>query len=204
MRDGGSVTVWLDRLKAGEQRDEAVAKLWGRYFGRLVGLARDRLRARTRVADGEDVALNAFDSFVRAAQAGRFPRLDDRDDLWQVLLMLTARKAENAARDENRQKKGGGRAILAFAAGEDDSDGVPEAAASDPDPAEAALLAEEVEELLRALDNDELRRVAVWALEGYSNQEIADKLRKSEKTVERKLRLIRIIWSARGATKPSS
>ena len=99
MSERGSVTIWLGRLKAGEQRDEAAAHLWGRYFGQLVARARERLRARVRVADGEDVALSAFDSFVRAAEAGRFPRLDDRDDLWQVLLLLTARKAADAARD---------------------------------------------------------------------------------------------------------
>lgn len=118
MSERGSVTIWLGRLKAGEQRDEAVSLLWGRYFTQLVSRARDRLRSRSRVADGEDVALSAFDSFVRAAEAGRFPRLDDRDDLWQVLLLLTARKAANAARDENRLKKGGGRVIGGFGSGD--------------------------------------------------------------------------------------
>jgi DNA-directed RNA polymerase specialized sigma24 family protein len=52
---------------------------------RLVHLARDRLRAAPRaVADEEDAALNAFDSFVRGASRGRYPRLDDRDDLLRM------------------------------------------------------------------------------------------------------------------------
>jgi FixJ family two-component response regulator len=42
--------------------------------------------------DAEDVLVSVFDRFFRAAQEDRFARLDDRDDLWQLLLMLTERK----------------------------------------------------------------------------------------------------------------
>jgi hypothetical protein len=99
---GGSVTIWLNQLKV----DPAAAKpLWDRYFTRLVGLARARLRAVPRgAADEEDVALSAFDSFCKAAAEGRFPRLDDRDDLWQVLFVLTTRKAIGLVRHVTRQK----------------------------------------------------------------------------------------------------
>jgi hypothetical protein len=98
-----SVTVWLARLKSG-QRDEAAWRLWQVYFDRLVRLARARLASRPRLArDAEDVALSAFDSFVRAVEAGRFPRLEDSDDLWQVLLVLTARKAGKLVRRSRRR-----------------------------------------------------------------------------------------------------
>jgi DNA-directed RNA polymerase specialized sigma24 family protein len=184
MAEYGTVTVWLERLKAGD-RDEAVARLWGAYFGRLVGLARRHLGSRPRVADGEDVALSAFDSFVRAAQAGRFPRLTDRDDLWQVLLMLTARKAADAVEAEARLKRGGGRVVSATA------DLVP---AADPDPAEAAAVADELDRLVGVLGDDLLRRIAVFKLEGYTNDEIADRIGRSVPTIERKLRRIRALW----------
>ncbi len=60
-----SVTVWIASLKAGDA--DAAQKLWQRYFETLVRLARDRLRGAPRtVADEEDAALSAFDSFVRA------------------------------------------------------------------------------------------------------------------------------------------
>src|SRR5262249_35153126 len=89
---GGSVTLWLEQLKRGNPA--AAQPLWDAYFARLVALARARLRAAPRAAaDEEDVALSAFDSFCRGAEAGRFPRLDDRDDLWQVLFVITTRKA---------------------------------------------------------------------------------------------------------------
>src|SRR4051795_1433315 len=100
----GCVTVWLEQLKAG---DPAAAKpLWDGYFARLVALARQKLRALPRAAaDEEDVALSAFDSFCRGAERGRFPRLEDRHDLWQVLLMLTQRKAADLIQHEAREKR---------------------------------------------------------------------------------------------------
>ena len=101
MSSEGSVTRWLGALRAGDPA--AAQQLWERYFHRLVGLARQRLcGARRRAADEEDVALSAFDSFYRAAEAGRFPQLADRDGLWRLLVTITARKAAHLVRDEGR------------------------------------------------------------------------------------------------------
>jgi hypothetical protein len=103
----GSITKCLVLLKQGDS--DAAQRIWQRYFHRLVGLARARLRAaQRRVADEEDVALSALDSFFRRAARGEFPRLDDRDDLWQLLSVLTVRKAANLGRHERRQSRGGG------------------------------------------------------------------------------------------------
>ena len=102
MASQGSVTRWIGELKAGDR--QAAQKLWERYFQRLVGLARKKLRgAKWHAADEEDVALSAFDTFCRGAENGRFPRLDDRDNLWNVLVLLTARKAWHVVRDEGRR-----------------------------------------------------------------------------------------------------
>lgn len=191
MNELGSVTFWLERLKAGD-RSEPARRLWNTYFARLVELARRHLGARPRAAaDEEDVALAAFDSFVRAAEGGRFPRLDDRDDLWQVLFVIATRKACDLREAESRLKRGGGRVQQMPAW---DESAAKEAVASEPDPAEAAILAEQVELRLAALPELSLRQIAVWKLEGYTNREIADKLGRSEPTVERKLRRIRAAW----------
>src|SRR5262252_3193694 len=109
MSPEGSVTLWLALLRAGDHA--AAQELWQRYFRRLVALARQWLRAAPRrAADAEDVALSAFDSFCRNAEAGRFPQLADRDSLWRLLVVLTARKAAHLKRDAGRQKRGGGAA----------------------------------------------------------------------------------------------
>src|SRR5688500_4224311 len=116
MSTKGSVSRLIDGVVV---RDEAaVQALWECYFPRLVGLARRRLAgAPRRAADEEDVALSAFHSFCRNAERGRFPRLLDRDGLWRLLVVITARKAAHLRRGEARLKRGGGAAPAGTAEG---------------------------------------------------------------------------------------
>jgi DNA-directed RNA polymerase specialized sigma24 family protein len=194
----GSVTHWIRRLQAGEQA--AFQKLWERYFRRLVGLVRKRLQGVPRGAtDEEDVVLSAFDSFFRRAQEGRFPKLLDRNDLWQLLVLIAGRKASNLAQHERRQRRGGGRVNHASALpGGDNSGGgllFADLIGREPEPAVAAQVVEDYERLLDGLGDDALRSIAVWKLEGYTNEEIAAQLGRAPATVERKLRLIRDAWA---------
>src|SRR5229473_4615747 len=93
LTSNGSVTYWVGQLKAGDAA--AAQPLFDRYFGQMVRLARARLQGKPPgcVADEEDVALSAFDSFCRGAEQGKFPQLKDRDNLWPLLVVITARKA---------------------------------------------------------------------------------------------------------------
>jgi DNA-directed RNA polymerase specialized sigma24 family protein len=199
MSSPGSVTHWINLVKGGDAA--TMQKLWESYFPRLVGLARKKLReSPRRAADEEDVALSAFDSFCEGAAQGHFPQLADRDDLWHILVTITTRKALQLLRHEQRQKRGGGavRGESGFhdGAGADSEGAGPEQIiGSEPTPEFAAQAAEEYELLLARLGDAELRKVAVWKMEGYSNQEIADKLGCVTRTVERKLGLIRILWT---------
>src|SRR5205085_531840 len=96
----------------------AVQGLWERYFRRLVALARKKLAdAPRRAADEEDVALSAFDSFCRNAERGLFPQLLDRDSLWRLLVVITARKSAHLRRDEGRAKRGGGAVVRTESSG---------------------------------------------------------------------------------------
>src|SRR5262249_33141057 len=140
----------------------------------------------------EDVVLGAFDSFFRRAERGQFPRLDDRHDLWHLLVLITERKAANLARHEGRKKRFDKRRVSPI---DDGGTGGPEIRDPRPSPEEAALLAEEVQRRLDALLDPTLRQVALWRLEGYTNVELAAKLGCVVQTVERKLRAIRRIWA---------
>jgi DNA-directed RNA polymerase specialized sigma24 family protein len=194
MSDLGSVSLWLSHLKAGDRA--AMQPLWERYFDQLVRLARKRLKGRPAGgADAEDVALSAFDSLFRGAQRERFPRLEDRHDLWQVLILLARQKAADLVKAEGRQKRGGGKVLPASAlAGDSSAEDVFAAKfGPEPTPEFAAEVAEQCRLRLDALPEN-LRQVALWKMEGYTNQEIGAKLDRSVATVERKLDLIRKIW----------
>src|SRR5262245_18150890 len=103
----GSITRLIERLQA----DDAGARraLWERFFARMLALARQRLGAgNRRVADEEDVVVVAFERFLRGVREERFPRLNDREDLWAILFTLTIRQAAQQVRDQGREKRGGG------------------------------------------------------------------------------------------------
>jgi DNA-directed RNA polymerase specialized sigma24 family protein len=202
MSSAGSVTHWITQLKAGAPA--AAQPLWERYFRRLVGLARHKLHALPRrAADEEDVALSAFDSFYRGAAHGQFPKLTDRDDLWRLLVVLTARKALDRVRHERRQKRGGGAVLGESALGgrdrrADGAPGIEQVIGPAPTPAFAAQVAEECRRLLDALGDDDLRALALAKMEGHTNDQIAAQRGCAVRTVERKLRLIRGIWEGIG------
>jgi DNA-directed RNA polymerase specialized sigma24 family protein len=192
-----TVTKWIAQLQAGER--EAVAKLWHSYSARLVSLARRKLRGVPRAAaDEEDVAISAFKSFCLRAEQGRFQRLLDRNDLWQILFMITARKAYKRMAYELSPKHGAGKVVQASACApaEGSEAGIlfADVVGREPDAHVAAEIDEAYRLLLAALGDTDLRAVAVWKLEGYSNAEIAAKMGRAEVTVERKLRAIRTIW----------
>lgn len=194
--DQGSITRWVSELRDGH--NSAASELWQRYYERLIVLARQKLRnVSKRMADEEDVVVDAFDSFCRGIQAGRFPKLEGRDDLWQVLVMLTARKALNQRTHGLRQKRGDGevRGESVFFSLDSEQAGIDQVVGSEPTPEFAEQVSEEYRRLLEVLGDETLRTVAIAKMEGYQNTEIAEQLGVNTRTIERKLRSIREIWS---------
>jgi DNA-directed RNA polymerase specialized sigma24 family protein len=198
IQDDGSVTCWIGDLKAGG--DSAAQHLWERYFHRLVHLARASLRAAHRagaIADEEDAALSAFDSFCRGAARGQFPDLADRDGLWRLLVVITLRKVKGQVKRQGAQRRGGGRLLgesarIGGAAAE--VGGLDRLAGDEPGPELAAMVVDEYRRLRDGLKGEALRRVLDLRLEGYTRAEIAQSLGCSERTVKRKLELIREAW----------
>jgi len=195
MSEQGSVTRWIEGLKAGEST--AARGLWEQYYRRLVGLARRKLgHGPRRVVDEEDIVQSAFASFCRGAREGRFPDLHDRHGLWPLLLLITERKAYDhlgkVRRREGKVHMAGESAVM----NRDERsvqrglDGLP---GPDPTPAFAATMAESVRRLLAMLD-DRLREVALLKLDGYTNAEIAKRIGRVVPTVELRLRMIRAKW----------
>jgi RNA polymerase sigma factor (sigma-70 family) len=198
MSGEGSVTRWVVALKEGDTA--AAQPLWERYHRRLVGLAREKLRAdRRRAADEDDIVQSAFHSFFQGVSRGRFPRLDDRDNLWRLLVVITARKVcDQIAHDHARRRGGGtvqGESRMSSLGDDREVVAIEQVVGDEPTPEFAAQVAEEYQRLLDRLGDDSLREVAVWKMEGLTADEIADRLDCSRRTVARKLETIRIIWS---------
>jgi RNA polymerase sigma factor (sigma-70 family) len=192
-------TFWIRRLKSGDAA--AAQQLWERYYAQLVRFAQKKLATATRrTADEEDIALSAMNSFCLGAREGKFPQLNDHDDLWRLLITITARKAMRQMRRMRRQKRGGGgvrgESVFLPAGTSDEHGGLDQFLGQEPSPAAAAELAEDLQQLLSRLEEQPLRDVALLKLQGYANEEIAQQLRCGLRTVERRLRLIRALWSA--------
>jgi RNA polymerase sigma factor (sigma-70 family) len=198
MSDAESTETWLGKLREGDQR--AAQKLWERYYRQLLSVARTKLTAASRrVADEEDVVLSAIYCFCRAAAQGRFPDLADSDDIWRLLMHITAQKICDHQRRAFREKRGGGRvrgeSALIQAGDENESAALEQIIGNEPSPDLVVQWAESLRNLLARLDDPTLQEVAILKLQGYTNQEIAEHLDCGVRTVERKLRGIRLIWS---------
>jgi DNA-directed RNA polymerase specialized sigma24 family protein len=198
MSENQSITCWIEKLREGDPR--AAQKVWERYFRRLVQMAHRKLQGfPRRAADEEDVAVSAFHSFCAGVAAGRFPQLDDRDDLWQILVTLAGWKARDLRKREHAAKRGGGRlrgeSVFQAASETAPNPGIAQVAGDEPTPEFAAIVAEEYQRLLDQLGDDTLRQIALRKLEGYTNEEIAEQLGCVVRTVERKLGYIRAIWN---------
>ncbi len=200
------VSQWLTLLQRGDQR--AAEVIWREYFEKIVRLAKRRLgELPRRAADEEDVALSAMNSLFRGAEAGRFPRLEDRDDLWKLLVTITARKAIKLQRRHFADKRGGGlvqgESVLVRRQDRDAGmkgagmKGIDQVLGREPTPELADMLSETCRVMFADLGDDMLGQIALLKLEGYSNGEIADQLSCSKRTIERKLERIKDKW-ARG------
>jgi DNA-directed RNA polymerase specialized sigma24 family protein len=192
-----SISQWIVDLQKGDA--VAAQHLWDRYFAELVNFARGRINKNARrTTDEEDVALSVFDSLCRGAQAGRFSELKGRDELWLLLLALTRRKIVDQHRRYERTKQGPGLIKV-----ETDISPTPEPESlfsldavldETPSPDLLVQMDEEWQRLMHLLRDNTLRRIAGWRIEGYSIDEIANKLGILPRTVNRKLMLIRSRW----------
>lgn len=206
MATSDSITTWIRTLKGGEQ--EAVQQLWDRYFQRLEHFISTKLPCHMKRAfDEEDVALSAFQSFVDGALAGRFPELEDRNNLWSVLAVIAARKASAYLRHANRQKRGGGEVrgeSGAYPAGPDQAPGLDFLAGEGQNPELEAQFVEECERLLGSLKTEELRSIAILKMQGYAIAEIAEIVNCTQRAVQRRLEIIRRTWREELSSEESS
>jgi DNA-directed RNA polymerase specialized sigma24 family protein len=100
-------------------------------------------------------------------------------------------------RHQTRQKRGGGHVLgeSALLVRDEAGEGVAEVLSREPTPEEVAGFADDYTRFLDRLKDPALRSIALRRLDGQSTQEIARALNVSTKTIDRKLQVIRAIWS---------
>jgi DNA-directed RNA polymerase specialized sigma24 family protein len=77
---------------------------------------------------------------------------------------------------------------------EDAEAGIEQVVGNELTPEFAVEVAEQCQYLLDNLPDEQLRTIAVWKMEGYTNEEIGQTLDCALATVERRLKLIRKLW----------
>jgi len=177
----------MSRLQQGDP--EAARLIFNRFAQRLVCLAATRLpRVIAAKVDPEDVLQSVFRSFFARHFRGEI-LLDSWDSLWTLLAVLTVRKCGHRVdyfrarcRDVHRE---------AVPPGDPDaSDSGWQPRDDEPTAAEAVLLAETLEDLLRGLKPDH-RPIVQLRLEGCTIEEISNQVGFTERTVHRVLEKVR-------------
>ncbi len=194
-----SVTLWVEDLKQGDAT--AAERIWYLYQQQLVNVARRRLVGMPlRMADEEDVVLEAFAAFLRGVGKEHFFEFRNRRDLWQALVRLVDCSAKDCRRRSKTKKRGSGQvrgeSVFERATIGRTPVGLAGFAGSDSPLQSAESTVAGVEERLGKLSDDTLRQIAIMKLEGFTTDEIADRLQISRRSVERKLSLIRDTWTS--------
>lgn len=198
--DENDVTVWLKAVENGDE--EATTQLWNYCFPRLLGYSRKKLPEHLRrVLDEEDVALSAFKSFYMAANRGAFPNLENRDELWKLLLCIAGRKAQSYVRHQLREKRGGGQVrgesifIQEGSSLSGSGQGIDNFAGKAIPHDVLTQFTDDVTHLLDMLKDETIKTIALLRIEGYTVEEIANRLECGKRSVERRLKLIRQTWA---------
>lgn len=178
----------IEGLRAGDSRAEF--GFWQRYGLLLEKLAQKHLHGEVlRRLGPEDVAQSACRTFLRRAQLGQF-QVPDAASLWHLLCAITLSKAHEQVRFHRRKKRSVNSETAAFSSNPE-NDG-PEFHLVDqtPGPDEAAAFSEQFRHLLAGLDPEE-RQIVELKLQDMANEEIARRLRTSERTIRRVLARLR-------------
>ncbi len=187
-QDDGSVTRWIGELRTGG--DSAAQHLWERYFDRLVNLARARLRSARRRGDrgrGGRGAERLRQLLPRHRRGAVPPARRPRRPLATAGRHHRPQGPRPVAATGARKRGGGRLAGESALIGADAAEGagLDRLAGDEAGPELAAMVVDEYRRLRDGLRTDELRLVLDLRLEGYTREEIAQRLGCAERTVRR-------------------
>jgi RNA polymerase sigma-70 factor, ECF subfamily len=182
----------------------AYEEFWRRYGNRLNGVAKKHFPAglQRRLAP-EDIVQSTCRSFFARIVDGRLA-VSDADSLWGLLCAITLNKTRmkqrfhlakrrNLSRERDVEKKDGSEAAS-----------IAEPSLVEQTPEESMIFAEQLEQIMKMLDPIE-QEVLQLKLDNHTHEEIAEKVRRSDRTVRRVLqRLQEKLLEAIASEKASS
>jgi RNA polymerase sigma factor (sigma-70 family) len=197
-----------------EGHPDAIEEIVRRYYWRMVGMANRLLRGlnvEPAWFDCDDAVNTTLSKLCEAAKAGKIHSMEETADFWNLFYSILKRNILLAREHHARLKRGGPGSLRSRREGRPTSseskDRRPVRRLSRsvevfddlrcyrPSPDVASNSKQEVERLLDLLDDPLLRTIATMRAEEYTNDEIAKTLGTTTRTIERKLTIIRDLWS---------
>ncbi len=189
----GSVSGWISKMREGDA--DAICKLVSRYFGKLAQFAEAKVRRGIRIIDdGEDIALSVLQTIIRNSAKGKLPKLQDRDDLWFLMIVIAQHIVIDRKRIAIKQEQRTAPIHTMTDLLETYNVNLEEFLTQDDSQERLMEIVDCWEELLRSLADDFDRETARLKMQGHSNREIANMLGTIPKKIDRKVKKIARRW----------
>lgn len=171
--------VLLEGVRRGD--DQACQQFWDHYGPLIENVAARHLSpGMNRRVGPQSIQISACRTFFRRAQDGEF-EFRDADSLWRLLCTITLNKVREKKRFHLRKR----RTLRA----EEGINELIEVAGREPTPADEVAFNDELQEIMTSFDDME-SSVVEMRLQKYTNDEIAERLECSERTVRRMMKRI--------------
>ena len=196
MKDYCDITEILAMSRGLNHREASV--LWDAFLPKLIVVIKAKLRnSQLRVTDEDDIAQNAMLSLFNGLQNKQFDTVRNSDELWKLLVTITARKIVAQQRYELAQKRGSGkvRGESVFNHPQaSDLDGIGQIIDPNLLPESAENVLQTYAALLPDIGDENSLKTIMLRMEGFTNQEIAEKMACSVSRVEQRIAKVRLSW----------
>ena len=174
----GSDRSLITRLRKGD--DQAASEFYDRYVKRVFGLVHQQMAGRLHaVVQSEDIVQSVFKSIFRGLSTGEY-EAPAGGSLWQLIAIVAVHKVRRNARRNLADKRDARRTqfLVELESFEAESSGTPE---------EFERAIREAIEGLGPLEQE----VVVLRVQGFTVEDISNKLNRSRRGIERALHKIR-------------
>ncbi|MGI9430111.1 MAG: RNA polymerase sigma factor [Bythopirellula sp.] len=177
--------AFAEGLAAGD--DQAYQQFWDKYGKRLGGVARNQMSpGLNRRLAPEDIVQSTCRSFFSRVTTGKL-ELSDSESLWRLLCAITLNKTRMKQRFHLAQRRAANREQAQEIQSPTGSFVSFEPADGGLLPDEAVTFAEQLEHVMAMLDETE-QAILELKLEDHTNDEIAARVGRSERTVRRTIK----------------